>query len=208
METLKCIEKRRSVRNYLSKPVTKLQIEAMLNAARQAPSAGNIQPWKFIIIQDPEKIKELSEASLQQYWIQTAPLVIAVCCEHAKTEAQYGERGLKYAIMDCAIASENIMLTATDLGLATCYIAAFEDDMIRRALGIPDNVLPAGLITIGHADERTKSPLKYTIENVSYIERWGNRIADIMEWFGYYSQKWPKAITQAKKDIKHALGKI
>ncbi|GIU69587.1 MAG: NADH dehydrogenase [Candidatus Woesearchaeota archaeon] len=135
METLEAINQRRSIRKYLDKPVEFEKITTIIDSARKAPSAGNLQDWSFIIVTDKNLIKQVASYALEQYWIATAPALIVVCGLPEKHEMYYGLRGKRlYNIQDCAAAIENILLSATDLGLGTCWVGAFEEEKIRTTV--------------------------------------------------------------------------
>ncbi len=194
MDTLKCIESRRSIRKYLDRPVEFEKVGNILNAGRLAPSAGNVQDWKFILVIEHDLRKQIAEACMQQYWMETAPVHIVVCGQPVKTERMYGKRGEElYSIQNAAAAAENMLLAATDQGLGSCWISAFQESMLRRALAIDDDARPMGLITLGYADEMPSTPLKQTLETVTFIERWESRIKDFAAYIGYYSQHVAKA---------------
>lgn len=209
METLECIESRRSIRKYLDIPVEFEKLGNILNAGRLAPSAGNLQDWKFVLVTELDLRKQLAEACMQQYWMEVAPIHIVVCSKTAETERMYGERGQKlYSVMNCSAAAQNMLLAAHDQGLGACWVSAFSEHHIRRILHIkPDDVKPVAVITIGYPDEEPKAPHKYTIDHVTYIERWGNRIKDFPAYVGFYSQHIAKAAIWGKEKLQKFLDK-
>ncbi len=188
MDIFECMTTRRSVRKYLTIPVEWDKIGQIIDSARYAPSAGNLQNWKFIVVTETDKRRALAEASLQQYWMADAPIHIVVCTILERAVQFYGVRGERlYAIQNCAAAIENMLLAANALGLGACWVGAFEEEAVKRTCGIPDYARPQAIITIGYADEKPPEPLRYTIENVVFIEKYLNRITDIdavMEWYG------------------------
>ena len=137
MEFSEVLAKRRSVRHFNTKlDVSDEDIRALLEAAVVAPTAGNIQPWRFTVVRSIEAREQLAEA-LRQRWATTAPVVIVVSVDPRPCYARYGDRGERlYAIQDSAAAASNILLTAVDRGLASCWIGAFDADAVREALGI------------------------------------------------------------------------
>jgi len=203
MDVFDAIKKRRCVRKYLTVPVEWEKVGKVLDAGRMAPSAGNLQDWKFIVVLDPDKRKEVSEACMQQYWMNAAPVHIIVCGEPKKVGKFYAERGEKcYSMQNCACAAENMFLAATALGLGMSWVGAFDEGMIRRALSIPDAIIPYNVLVLGYADEMPSEPAKYTLENVVFFEKWGNRVKDMVELTGQYSEYVKSALLKAKKFVE------
>ena len=154
------------------------KIGTIIDAGRYAPAAGNIQNWRFVLVKDKNSIKKLADAAFQQFWIATAPVVVVVCAEIEKLEQYYGIRGEKlYSIQNCAAAMENMLLMATDLGLGACWVSAFDETMVRRVLHIPENVRPQAILPIGYPDEEVPEPPNYTAEDVTFFEKYGNKVA-------------------------------
>ncbi|MBW2973074.1 nitroreductase family protein [Candidatus Woesearchaeota archaeon] len=208
METLDCITLRRSVRKYKDVPVEFEKIGNILNAARLAPSAGNVQDWRFILVTKEDARKKIAEACLHQLWMQDAPVHIVAVGHPKKVGTFYGERGEKvYCKHNCGAAVENILLAATAQGLGSCWVGAFEEAMLRKALNIPADAAPQAVITIGYAKEKPRMPRKFKLENITFIEQYGNRIKDISAYFGYYSEHVQRALKKGKEMFKKVLEK-
>jgi nitroreductase len=160
MDVFKAIKGRRSVRAFTDEPVSEEEIMKIIDAARWAPSAGNIQPWEFIVVQDAKTKRGLVETALDQTFIQEAPVVIVVCANPKRSSRRYGSRGASlYCLQDTAAAIQNINLAAYALGLATCWVGAFEEEKARRVLNLPDNLRPVAIIPVGQpAEKPTLSP--------------------------------------------------
>jgi len=151
----------------------------ILDAGLEAPSAGNLQNWKFILVKGHEKRQAIANAAVQQYWIAQAPAVIVVCSMQEKVKSFYGIRGDRlYSIQACAAAIQNMLLAAHSLGVASCWVSAFDEDMLRRALNIPDKVRIQAILPMGYATEYPKEPIRHHIENMVDIENWGSRFTD------------------------------
>lgn len=122
MDVLEAIKGRRSVRAFDSgKDVSEKTVEGLIDAGRWTPSAGNIQPWEFIVVREPEIKKRLAEAAFNQSFIEEAPVVIVVCADENCSSEGYGQRGRTlYCIQDTAAAIQNIHLAAYSSGLGTC----------------------------------------------------------------------------------------
>ena len=177
MDVFEAIRTRRSIRKYKDKQVPWENIVTILQAGKYAPSAGNLQNWKFIVVKTDDKRKAIAKACLQQEWMEQAPVFIVVVAEPKKAERYYGTRGARmYTIQGCAAAIENMLLTAHSLNLGSCWVGAFDEDEIWTILGLPEETSVQGVITIGYADETPESPLKHRIEHIMFFEKWWGRI--------------------------------
>lgn len=155
MDVFDTIKNRRSIRSYDERPVTEAQIETLIEAASFAPSAGNIQPWEFVIVTDPGIKAQLAAAALDQAFIAEAPVVIVVCANETRSQQGYGSRGVNlYCIQDTAAAIQNLLLAAYALGLGTCWVGAFQEHAATSALNLPSHVRPVGIIPVGIPAER------------------------------------------------------
>lgn len=175
MDIFKCIHSRRSVRKFLDIPVEWEKVGVILDAGTAAPSSGNLQNWKFIVVQNEKKRQEIAEAALQQYWIASAPAIIVICAELRRARQFYGVRGERlYSIQNCAAVAENMLLAAHALGLSSCWVGAFDEGMVSRALSIPDDVdiRPQIILPIGYPDESPAKPQSVPLDNITYFEKW------------------------------------
>jgi len=167
------IKKRRSVRAFTNEPVSAKEVMKLIDAARWAPSAGNIQPWEFVVVRDPEIKRGLSVAALDQTFIEEAPVVIVVCANQLRSSRGYGSRGVNlYCLQDTAAATQNMLLTAHALGLATCWVGAFQEEEARKVLNIPSGVRPVAIVPVGHPAEkpmaRSRRPLSEIIHHETF----------------------------------------
>jgi len=168
MDVFEAIKKRRSIRAFKNIDVSDEIVEKLIDAARWAPSAGNIQPWEFIVVRNLDAKRRLAEAALSQTFIEEAPVVIVVCADYQRSARGYGSRGATlYCIQDTAAAIQNIHLAAIALGLGTCWIGAFREEPVKKLLGIPDGVRPVAIIPVGYPAEqpapRPRRPLNEII---------------------------------------------
>lgn len=170
MDVFEAIKERRSVRAYAKKEVSEKDVEKLIHAARWAPSAGNIQPWEFIIVTDAKMRQRLGETALQQTFIKEAPVIIVVCANEVRSSRDYGSRGAKlYCLQDTAAATQNMLLAAHALKLGACWIGAFNEEKVRRIMNIPDSVRPVAIVPVGHPAEKPRAPPRRSIrENVHY----------------------------------------
>ena len=190
MDVLEAMRTRRSVRRYLKTRVDNDKVGVLLDAARSAPSAGNLQNWKYILVTDEAKRMELANAAFQQFWMQDAPLHMVVCAEPEKGARFYGIRGERlYSVQNCAAAVQNILVAANKLGLGSCWVGAFDEDAVRRALRMPDNIRPQAIITVGYPAECPQAPPKLKITDITFMELWGNKNVDL----GMTLREWSQA---------------
>lgn len=171
MDVFEAIRDRRSIRKYLDLPVEWDKVGSILEAGRLAPSAGNLQAWKFVVVRDLNKRKQLAEAAGQQYWMEQAPVFIVIVGVFNKHERFFGQRGKDlYVIQDCAMAAMHMMLAAHSLGLGTCFVSALQEEKVGEIILIRGGARPMGILTIGYAAEAPKMPLRYRLENFCYFE--------------------------------------
>ena len=158
MEILELIKNRRSIRSFKSDPISEEVIDKLIEAIIWAPSAGNLQSRKFYFVFKEELKEKLAEASLHQMFIKDAPLVIVACAD-TKIEQRYGKRGRElYMICDVSASIENLMLVATEEGLGTCWVGAFEEEKVKEILNLPENLVPVAIIPVGYPKEKPVSP--------------------------------------------------
>jgi nitroreductase len=172
LEVLEAIKGRRSIRAFTEQPVSEEEVETLIDAARNAPSAGNIQPWEFIVIRKPEIKHEVAVASGNQTFIKEAPVVIVVCANENMSGSSYGSRGATlYCIQDTAAAIQNILLTAYALRLGTCWVGAFREEEVRKTLGIPEGVRPVAIIPVGHPTANPPEHPRRPINEIVHYEK-------------------------------------
>ena len=202
MDVTGAIKKRRSIKKYHDLPVSWEKIGSILDAGRLAPSAGNLQPWKFIVVMDEGKRKKISEACFQQYWMQSAPVHIIICAEMNKMSRFYGIRGERlYITQSCAMAAENMIIEATNQELGSCFVSAFEEEIIRYSVGIPEFARPQGIITIGVPAEEVPEPPKYTLNDVVFVESFGAKIRDFEGYIGYHWGRNVQRVVEFGRDM-------
>ncbi len=208
MNVEECIKTRRSIRKYKDKSVDSEKINQILDSGKFAPSAGNLQNWKFIVVRKEEIITKLAEASFDQDWMIDAPVHIVIAAEPRKAERYYGARGERlYTIQNCAAAIQNMLLTAKDLGLGSCWVGAFDEEKVIRALNMPEDATPQAIITIGYADERPDMPSRIELEHQVYLDRWWGK-GQGYKAKGYKSIAIQEGIDNTKKAIKRVAKRI
>jgi len=171
MELQEAIKGRRSIRNFKKQNIPEETITRLIEAASYAPSAGNIQPWHFIIVRNPTIKKKLAESALNQHHVEQAPVVIVVCADEKRSSIGYGTRGRTlYCLQDTAAATQNILLTAHSLGLGTCWIGAFNEDEAKEAVNAPEGVRPVVMIPVGIPDEKPRQRGKKLLSQLTYYD--------------------------------------
>ncbi len=209
MELDESIRKRVSVKSYLDKDVPNDILGLILEAGSLAPSAGNLQNWKFIVIRDQEKKQEISAAARSQNWMNQAPVFVVVCNDKKQIMSMYGKRGELYSTQDCSIAAQNIMLKAVDLGLATCWVGSFDEEAIQRVLKIPEDVVPELILTIGYPAEEPKNLDREPLKGITFFNEWGNAVDEKSLFpLGQVGEQFVKAIEKEDFDKKTLIDKF
>jgi nitroreductase len=148
------IKGRRSVRRFKPTPIPKKLLDKVLEAASLAPSAGNLQSWEFVVVDDETARIELSRAALGQSFVAEAPVSIVVCANQNRSSTRYGRRGRElYSICDASAATENLLLAAYGLGLGSCWVGAFDEELVSKVLELPSGVKPIAIVPIGFPGE-------------------------------------------------------
>jgi len=150
MDVFKAIAERRSIRNYKSKEIEDEKLKKILESARIAPSAGNRQEWKFLVVKNQETRDKLVEAAHGQKFVRQAPVTIVACSTESERVMPCGQ----YAYtVDLSIAVSFMILEATELGLGTCWLGAYDEEKVKEILGIPDEIRVPAMFTVGYVDE-------------------------------------------------------
>jgi len=169
MDVIEAIRTRRSVRSYRDAGVEEEKLQAVLEAARLAPSAKNRQEWRFVVVKDPETRQKLSAAAKGQPSVAQAPVVIAACSTGGECTMTCGNSA---AQIDVTIAVDHMTLKAVEEGLGTCWIGAFHQDQVKEILGVPKDANVVVLLTLGYpAEERSSKSRKILAEIVCH-ETW------------------------------------
>jgi len=176
MNLFEAIVSRTSGRKFDKKDVDDNLIGVLLYMAGQAPSASNTQEWKFIVVRDAKQKDKLAVAALHQNFIKTAPVVIVVCSDLEKIKLRHGERGERmYALQDSGAAIQNILLSCTALGLASCWIGSFDEEEVKGILELPENFRPVAMLPIAYPAETPQKPKRLAFENFTWAEKYGRK---------------------------------
>jgi nitroreductase len=169
MAVLEAIRKRYSCRAYIDKPIEQEKLDQIFEAARLAPSAKNLQDWRFVVVRDKEKKRQVAANTNRPEVFEKAAVIIAACsgCNDVM------KCGQAVGPIDVAIALEHICLQATQLQLATCWIGSFDAEKVRRILEIPQDVSIIELMALGYPADKMKKPDREPIEKIVCYDKWG-----------------------------------
>ena len=170
MDLAEAIRKRRSIRKYLPRKIENDKLDRVLEAGRLAPSARNLQEWRFIVVRDDGRRKRLAEAAKGQTFVGEAPVVIAACATITDYVMTCGQ--LTYPI-DLAIAVEHMVLAAAAEGLGTCWIGAFYEEEVKKVLSIPPEIRVVALLPMGYPDESPAPRPRKEMDEIVAFETWG-----------------------------------
>jgi len=167
MEFLDLVKKRYSVRAYKSTPVEDEKLNKILEAARLAPTGSNSQAFKLIVVHAAGREEEIKPIYDRDWFVQ-APIFICACAVQDPDQPYNEPRHYR----NIAIVMDHLIMEATDLGLGTCWIGAFNPEAARKILEVPENVYPVVLATVGYADDQPKERVRKPIEELIKYERW------------------------------------
>lgn len=151
MEFFEVIRNRHSIRGFTTQVVEPEKVQAILDAANAAPSAGNLQGYEIFAVTNRDVLCALMRAAYEQEFIAQAQMALVFCAHPARSAVKYGERGIQlYCIQDATIACAYAQLAATALGLASVWVGAFNDARVSAALGIGDELKPVVILPLGY----------------------------------------------------------
>jgi nitroreductase len=180
MDFDKALNARKCTRRFSTKKVSFDNVAAVCDAARSAPMAGNICTLKLVLVSDKKTRHELSEAALEQSFIGDAEYVIVVCSDPGQCVRSYGPKAEVFVRQQAGAAIENMFLKAVDLGLATCWIGAFDENAVRDVLSIPDNIQIEAMLPLSYALEskgKVEMRKKPDLKMILNFEKWGQKTA-------------------------------
>ena len=191
--TIDCLMNHRSIRKFKSDPVSETTIETILRAGVRTATAGSIQPYAFIVIDEPALLKKISYIP--------APLAIVAVVDQYRVKRYYEMNdapfytnqaiNLMISTWDTTIALQNVVIAAESLGLGTVYIGMILSMNLQELLGVPEHVVPAGLIALGTPDE--KPPLRPRLPLEAVVHRNGYQVPsdeDIAAWYHEGDAAW------------------
>ena len=164
MSILDIIKNRRSVREFKDQEIPESEIDVLIEALRWAPSAGNLQSRKFYFVLNEAVRNKLAQTGLRHDYVSfiaRAPLVVVACAD-LRIASRYAERGINlYCIQDTAASVQNLLLAAHDLGLGTCWVGAFNEDLVKEILDMPDYLRPVVIVPVGYPAKTPKAPERF-----------------------------------------------
>jgi nitroreductase len=174
MDFIQLAKQRYSCRKYTTQTVEKEKLLHILEAGRIAPSAANFQPCHFIVLQDKNKLERMHTCYPRE-WIKQAPVIIVICSDHSKVWKRSYD-GKDVSDIDAAIAIDHMTLAATDIGLSTCWVCAFDPAKCREILNLPPEIEPIALLPLGYPEDqpdvtrhaKLRKPLESLIHWESY----------------------------------------
>lgn len=169
MEVFEAIETRRSIRKYEPSSIPNEHLKKILEAARLAPSAGNRQPWHFIVIRSSERKKLVAEAARNKMFLADTGVIIVALADPAASSKWYKQ--------DVMIAMEHIVLASTGLGYGTCWIGAFEEEQVKQLLEVPERMTVVALLPIGVPDEKPQPKPRKDFGEIFFDEKYGKPLA-------------------------------
>ncbi len=168
MNVFEAIKSRYSCRAYKDRPIEQEKLDKIFEAARQAPSAKNLQDWRFVVVTDKVRKQKVADCTNQTKAFGQAGAMLAACSVCKDTM----RCGQKIAPIDVAIALEHVALMATELGLATCWIGSFDAEKVRQALEIPENVAIIELMVLGYPANGKRQTTREPMNNIVCFDKW------------------------------------
>jgi len=169
MDVIEAILTRRSIRKYTGEPISQQELETVLRAACYAPSAHNFQPWEFIIIKDKGKFEKIANMHPYAKMLPQADVCIIVCGDNGKQPM------MGYLVEDCSASIQNILLAAHGIGLGAVWCGLYPQEdrvkFIKELCKLPDNIIPVGMVVMGHKGEDRKVEDRFKPEKLHY-ENW------------------------------------
>ena len=169
MEVLEAIKKRRSIRRFRLETIPDETLRLILEAGRLAPSAGNRQPWRFIMVKDAERKRALAEATDSYLFIADAPVIIVTLGDP--------NASLRWFKQDPMIAIEHMVLAATALGYGSCWIGGFDEEEVKRVLRVPERLAVIAMLPIGVPGESPPPRPRKALREIVYLEEYGKPLA-------------------------------
>ena len=163
------IKSRRSIRRFTDKKISEEDLMDILAAAMAAPSAGNEQPWEFVVINDKQIMESIMAVHPYAKALRTANLAVTVC---GNTDLQLYEG---FWVQDCSAATQNILLEATEKGIGSLWIGVYPNEErigpIREILGLPENVIPLSIVALGYPDEEKEPSKRFNSARI-HVNKW------------------------------------
>jgi nitroreductase len=175
MDVFEAISKLKiTVKEFDARPVDDKEIGLLLYMATRVNSAGNIQPWEFIVVKEDSQKKKLAVAALRQKIVFDAPVDIVVCANMAQEHLRFNKKGTLYGVQDTAAAVGIIMVAANALNLGVNWVRAFDEEGVKTILGLPDDLRPVAILPIGYPSSTTEEE-RTPFEHISWADKYGKK---------------------------------
>ena len=169
MEFFDVVKQRRSIRSFAQKSVPEDKLNAVLEAANAAPSAGNQQSYEIYVVTNKRRREEIARAAHEQLFVASAPVTLVFCANPTRASERYRKRAEKiYAVQDATIACAYAQLAATALGIASVWVGAFEPEEVRKIVGAPARTTPVAMLPLGYALEKPAAPERRGVEDLAH----------------------------------------
>lgn len=169
MKVMEAILKRRSIRRFTNQPIAKEDIYSLLHAAMMAPTARNCQEWEFVVVRNKETFKKMMHVHPYAKMLEQADCALVVC---GNTQREHAPG---YWMADCGAATQNILLTATSLGIGSVWLGVYPNEErmagVAKILGLPDHVKPLNIIALGYPDEKKEDVDRFDPAKI-HEEKW------------------------------------
>ena len=173
MQFFDVVEKRVSVRAFTATPVEAEKLEAILATAKLAPSAGDLEAYQIVVIDEARPKAALAAAALGQDFVGEAAVVLVFCADPGRSESKYGQRGASlYCIQDATIAACYAQLAATAQGLASCWVGSFDEARVAAVLRTPPRLRPVTLMPLGYPAEAPERPQRRALDALVHRGVW------------------------------------
>jgi len=166
------ISTRFSVREYEKDCITEDEKDYIIEAAKYAPSAGNLESWDVVVVSDEGQLELLGDAAGNQHQIPDSGCVFVVCSNYVRAMSRYKERGIMYAVEDATIATTYMMLAAHAIQLHTCWIGAFDEEEVKEILDLPKHIRPIAILTVGKGMPPELRPERMEPEEHTHYDVW------------------------------------
>ena len=208
MDVIKAITTRRSFREFKDRRVEMDDLLFLCELAMKAPSAGNLQDYRFIVSRDRKKIAKLPAVCMDQEWIRHATGVIVVCSQPSIQIKWYGEQGSFLATQNAAAAAQNILLGAHSLGLGACWVSGFDKEKAGSIFGVGGDARVEVVIPIGYPVGKPEPKSENAIDVMVYFDSYGNDKADLALLNKDYSVKMQEHLEEAQYQIDKQSKKV
>lgn len=172
MDFIELVNSRQSIRKFLTRDIEQDRLNKILEMTNAAPSAGNLQAYKIVVVRDPITREALSEASFNKPYIRQAPISLVFCADTNISKEKFGERGERlYSFQDATIAAAYCQLAITAMGLASVWAGAFDTAAVSKVIKAPAGVFPVAIIVLGVPDETPEHKPRRKLEETLVMER-------------------------------------